>query len=464
MLGIGAVLTQKDDDGKEYVIAYASRSNNDAEAKYSSYEGECLAVVWAVAHFHPYLYGQSFTLVTDHQPLKWLMESDKLTGKLARWALLLQEYDFQVVHKAGLQNLDADGLSRNPSPLEEDLTGARWHGTSDQEAVPGWHASSYLAWMEGKSGQAMSENVENDADGDSDQRGPQVTTDVWKDQGVLYRLQHGQFLHDTTPQERDRIVHRMARFHWEGGLVFRRWPDGSRRVVPRPDQRLQLVRQVHEDLGHFGVRRTHSMLQGQYWWMGMQQEVATYVGRCEVCDRVRSNFNTLSPQLQPLPIMGLGYRWSLDFVGPLMTTSRGVKYVLVMVEHFSKWIELVALPQNSSELAAAAFLDRVLARFGAPTEVLTDQGREFLGSFEELCTKALIDHCTTSRDHPEADGLAERVVQTVKRGLRKYGLLEGNHRDWDLKLLWIAMGYRFSRQASLASYSPYQLLYGREPV
>ena len=235
-------------------------------------------------------------------------------------------------------------------------------------------------------------------------------------------------------------------------------------MVPRPDQRAQLVRQVHEELGHFGVRRTHSMLRNQYWWVGMHREVAAYVGRCEVCDRVRSSFNTLSPQLKPLPIMGLGYRWSLDFAGPLLPTSRGAKYVLVMVEHFSKWIELVALPQNSSELAAAAFLDRVLARFGAPAEVLTDQGREFLGAFEELCTQALIDHRTTSRDHPEADGLAERVVQTVKRGLRKYGLIHGNHRDWDLKLPWIAMGYRFSRQASLSSFSPYQLLYGREPV
>ena len=78
------------------MIAYASRSNNDAEAKYSSYEGECLVVVWGVAHFRPYLYGQQFTLMTDHQPLKWLMEMDKLTGKLARWALLLHEYDFEV--------------------------------------------------------------------------------------------------------------------------------------------------------------------------------------------------------------------------------------------------------------------------------------------------------------------------------------------------------------------------------
>jgi hypothetical protein len=162
--------------------------------------------------------------------------------------------------------------------------------------------------------------------------------------------------------------------------------------------------------------------------------------------------------------MGLDNRWSLDFVGPLTITPHGAKYVFVMVEHFNKWIEFVVLPQNSSELAAVTFLDRVLARFGAPAEVLRDQGREFLGSFEALCIKALIDHRTTSRDHPEADGLAEQVVQTVKRGLRKYGLLHGNHHDWDLMLPWIAMGYCFSRQTSLASYSPYQLLYGREPI
>jgi transposase InsO family protein len=293
---------------------------------------------------------------------------------------------------------------------------------------------------------------------------PQAIVDIWEDLPVLHKLQQGTYPLSISAMERDRIGHRITRFRWNNGLLFRMWPDGTRRIVPRPDQRASLVRQVHEELGHFGIRRTHSLLRSQYWWTGMYQQVVAYVGRCEVCDRVRSSFNTLSPQLQPLPIMGLGYCWSLDFAGPLVVTPRGAKYVLVMVEHFSKWIEFVALPQNSVELAAAAFLDRVLARFGAPAEVLTDQGREFLGAFEELCTKALIDHRTTSRDHPEADGLAERVVQTPKRGLRKYGLLRGSHRDWDLMLPWIAMGYRFSRQASLASYSPYQLLYGREHV
>jgi hypothetical protein len=88
-LGIGVIFGQLDEEGKEYVIAYASRNNNKAESNYFSYGGECLVVVWAVIHFRPYLYGTNFTLYTDHQPIKWLMTNDKLTGKLARWALVL---------------------------------------------------------------------------------------------------------------------------------------------------------------------------------------------------------------------------------------------------------------------------------------------------------------------------------------------------------------------------------------
>jgi hypothetical protein len=144
-------------------------------------------------------------------------------------------------------------------------------------------------------------------------------------------------------------------------------------------------------------------------------------------------------------------------------TPRDNKYVLVMIEHFSKWIELVALSDKFSEGTAYSFLDRVLSRFGVPAEVLTDQRQEFLGEFQTLCVQAMIDHRTILRDHPEADGLAECMVQTVKRGLWKYSLKKGHHSDWDLQLPWLAMGYRFSKQASLASFSPYYLLFGRHP-
>ncbi len=128
-------------------MAYASRSNNATESRYSSYEGKCLATVWAVAHFMCYLFGTQFTLVSDHQPLKWLMESDKLIGKLARWAFILHEYDFQVVHIPGVTNLDADGLNRNPCTNQEDNTRARWHGEVDDEMVLGWHASTLLCLL-----------------------------------------------------------------------------------------------------------------------------------------------------------------------------------------------------------------------------------------------------------------------------------------------------------------------------
>ncbi|OAE27268.1 hypothetical protein AXG93_59s1130 [Marchantia polymorpha subsp. ruderalis] len=91
MFKLEVVLTHRDDEGKEFVIAYASRSNNAVESRYSSYEGECLAALWAVTHFKCYLFDTQFTLVIDHQPLKWLMESVKLKGELALWALILQD-------------------------------------------------------------------------------------------------------------------------------------------------------------------------------------------------------------------------------------------------------------------------------------------------------------------------------------------------------------------------------------
>jgi hypothetical protein len=137
--------------------------------------------------------------------------------------------------------------------------------------------------------------------------------------------------------------------------------------------------------------------------------------------------------------------------------------MLVMVEHFSKWIELVPSFDKSSEGVAYAFFDRVLNHFGALANVLIDQGTKFQGDFQVLCDKALIDHQTTSRDHLKADGLAECVVQMMKKALHKYDLQKGHLRDWDIQSPWLAMGYQFSRQASLASFSPYFLLYSRDP-
>ena len=114
--GISAVLSQQGDDGREYMVAAISRSLNAHERVYSPYQGELLAVIWAVKSFHLYLHGSRFTIYTDHQPLQWLFSRNDLTGQSARWVLFLQEYEFSVVHRAGKANGNADALSRMPLP------------------------------------------------------------------------------------------------------------------------------------------------------------------------------------------------------------------------------------------------------------------------------------------------------------------------------------------------------------
>ncbi|KAE9274278.1 hypothetical protein PF001_g27128 [Phytophthora fragariae] len=112
--GLGACLMQDQGHGWQ-PVAYASKVNSETEAKYGITELECLAVVWSIKLFRPYLYGRKFTIVTDHSALKWLMTSPNLTGKLHRWALTLQEFDFDVEYRPGTTNVVADALSRAPT-------------------------------------------------------------------------------------------------------------------------------------------------------------------------------------------------------------------------------------------------------------------------------------------------------------------------------------------------------------
>ncbi|GJP69099.1 hypothetical protein CLOP_g25728 [Closterium sp. NIES-67] len=315
-MGMGAVLCQEL-EGEERVVAYTSRSCTATEANYSSYEGEGLGAVWGVTHFRAYLQGRKFTLVTDHQPLLWLMTNQTLMGWNARWAMRLQEYDLA------------------------------------QEAK---------------------------------------------------------------------------------------------------EQRL----------GHYGGARTRQLLQTTYWWTGMRRDVAQWVQGCEACERNKAALEKGREELQSLPIRGLGFRWSLDLAGELPLSRREKMYIVVMIEHMTKWVEARAIASKNSGLIREAILDQVLTRYGACGEVLTDQGTEFQGSFAELLKEAGITHRVTSRYHPQSDGLIERMIHTIKKGLRVYR--EQKKREWDTELPWVLAGYRFAKRSALKDMSPYHLLYGRELV
>jgi len=173
-LNISVIFGQLDEEGREYVIAYASRNNNKAKSNYSSYEGECLTIIWVVIHFKPYLYGTKFTFNTYHQPIKWLMTNDKLTGKLACWALILQEYKFKVIHQPAITHQNVDTMLWKPLATSEDFSEVK----QDFDQIPTIHvsyASSYLALLQ-------CNMVEH------------PIVDRWEDLDTLKFFQHGEYL------------------------------------------------------------------------------------------------------------------------------------------------------------------------------------------------------------------------------------------------------------------------------
>ncbi|CAB4435127.1 unnamed protein product [Rhizophagus irregularis] len=111
-IGLGAVLAQKDDKGLEYVIEYASKSLNRTEQRWPITEQECYAIVWGIQHFHKYLINRKFEVVTDHAALKGLMTAKVPKGKRSRWVMELEQYDFEITHRPGKENKNADALSR----------------------------------------------------------------------------------------------------------------------------------------------------------------------------------------------------------------------------------------------------------------------------------------------------------------------------------------------------------------
>lgn len=309
---------------------------------------------------------------------------------------------------------------------------------------------------------------------------PRSGRDIWLDSNAMELIQAGKIaeprLELLSAQERERVVRRSKAYRWlpgspgaqshglwGPGVLLRQMGAQEWKAVPPPVARAELVRKMHEEVGHFGRRRTTCMVMLSYWWPGLYQTVRDCVQQCQRCHQVRAVFNAQRPQLQPLPISCMFYRWHVDLFGPCPKSTRGNSYVLVAIEALSKHCELVPLVSKEATETAFAFHHAVLGRFGACAEVVTDQGNEFQGAFAELLAKAFIEHRHTSAYHPQSNGLAERCVQTIKRSLKKIVDSDAEGRRWDELLPWVALGYRVTPQES-TKLSPYQMLYAQLPM
>jgi hypothetical protein len=180
------------------------------------------------------------------------MTNDKLTGKLARWALILQEYEFKVIHRPGITHQNADTMSRRPLTISEDFSEAK----QNFDQIPAVHvsyASSYLALLQ-------CNLVEH------------PILDIWEDLDTLRFLQHGEYPSQVTSSHRDRIQQRSKRYTWKDNHLVRCLPQGDI-VVPPPHEQHGLIQKVHSELGHFGVKRIYSLLAPHYHWRGMYAQV-----------------------------------------------------------------------------------------------------------------------------------------------------------------------------------------------
>ena len=430
-IAAGAVLCQRQDDKGEYAIAYASRKFNPAEQNYPAHERELSAVVWAMKHFRPYLYGQRFLVLTDNEPITYLKTMKDPRGRLARWLQEISSFDFEISYKSGKLHKDADALSRHPEHrTSSPVTVAATSITSDSDHVC--------------TAQQEDENISKVLQQLASGKRPPFQGE-WRS-GVL-----GAFR---------RVWHQLQ---MQDGILIRKDSSGKMKTVVPHSLVQEVLSQAHDNptAGHLGVDKTASTIRERFYWPGYVRAVEEFVETCETCQRRKNQVAIAKAPLQPIPVSGPFDMIAMDFL-ELPATDRGNKYCLVITDYFTRWPEAFPVPDQHATTVARILVDGIVSRHGVPLKLHSDQGRSFENQvIRELCKMLNIQKTRTTPYHPQSDGLVERMNRTLLEMLAKY--TQSDPTTWDIWLPTLLFAYRAAEQPS-TGFSPFKLLYGREPV
>ena len=485
LFAVGGVLSQLQDD-REVVIAYTSHSLRLSQRRYCTTRREMLAVVIKCTHFRSYLRGAQFTLRTDHSSLRWLQRFWNGDGMLARWYLLLGQFSVTFEYCPGAQHANANGMSRQCGPcqrpdcpvsamdspvpdaepetekVDQPFTASEMGESMDADLLPELSGETWLAsaLIEEFTVDLLPAGSNVDLIAASRQDATLATvwewiqsesTPAWAECAGFsselrcWRLQVGNLSIDT-----------------DGRLWRRRAPpaEGSQLVVPQSERR-EMIRRFHDSLfaGHLGISRTVFRLQTRVYWPGLRQDVRTYVASCTVWIARKSP----CPRRAPMGHVAVGRGWervAMDLLDMSIMSAKGNRYVLVMVDCFSRWMEACPLPDKTAISVADAFFSSIVCRFGMPSVIHSDQGREFENKvMHELCLMGGSHKTKTTPYHPESDGLVERFNRTL---LMMLAMFAGEHKDdRDDLLPPVMMAYQSSAHES-TGFSPYRLMFGEE--
>ena len=236
--------------------------------------------------------------------------------------------------------------------------------------------------------------------------------------------------------------------------------DETSRVVVPLGRRQSLLDLAHSGLvsGHFGVKKTYAKLAGHFIWPRMWVEVKDFVRTCGGCQRASRNSNARAP-LQPLPCIGEPFKLvAFDLVGPLPKSAAGFRYILTMMDLYSKYPEAIPIKRVDNESVLEAMLE-VFSRHGIPECILTDQGSVFMSRLtKSVCNTLGVNQIRTSPYHPQSDGALERWHACMKGMLKKS---ESDLKYWDRHLKYLLFAYRDTPHC-VTGFSPFSLLFGRE--
>ena len=439
--GIGAVLTQRV-DGKERVISYASRGLAGAEANYSVWELECLAIVWASRLFRMYLTGSKFKVITDSAAAAHVIgpKAGDSSGRLMRWALALQEFwPFSVEHRAGRRHGNADGLSRLTHAIAaSDTTASTPEATVIEPAT--------ILGMFGADDATAATSAEFRA---------LQQTDSW------CQRQQQRAVGADTATAGDIYVR-------GDGLLMKKAPTstaqpGVDRVLVPSRLKAFLLRRYHglPISGHLGWRRTLRHIATAYFWDGMSKDVRRWVQSCLACRRRKTPRNLHAGVPGAVSVATRPWQTvAIDVVSASTKSAEGYTKILTVMDLFSRYVMAIPLKRARAKEVGGALFSNLFCRFGKPERIHSDEGREFVNkALHSVFDRWGIAHSSTGGHQPQANPV-ERYHRFMNSTMTMLSTKFGG--DWPEYLPAATFAYNASTNDA-TGYKPHEIIYGVRP-
>ena len=457
--GLGAVLYQEQ-GGRKRVISYASRSLSPTERNYAAHKLEFLALKWAVTEkFHDYLYGHKFTVLTDNNPLTYVLTTARLDAAGHRWLAALSVYDFDIIYRPGKQNQDADALSRRPIDdinqiISADSIKAVCHAAHAEPLLTSFSLDTSIL-----DNCISRTNVSDQNINWHDVQRNDPVLNFWihhvkqKKKPKLEDLPFG--------MESQILIRNFNKLKFISDILYRETTTADKKtrqlVIPR-EFRNKVLTELHDKFGHPGRERTTSLIKDRFYWIGMHQDIENWIKNCNRCVHRKS-----TNQRAPLVNIQSSYPLELvcmDFL-TLEQSKGGYQHILVITDHFTRFAQAIPTRNMTAKTTAEALFNNFINNYGIPTRIHSDQGANFESQIiKELCQITGMQKSRTTSYHAMGNGQCERYNRTL---LNMLGTLRPSQKqNWKVHINPLVHAYNCTRNET-TGVSPYCLMFGREP-